>query len=344
MDQQTATNESAIRASEGQEGENKRGVVQWFLMTFVNNRAVSLLVLIVLISIVMTIFFPRSYFTMSNLGSVLLSLSFQGILAVGMMYLMVGGAFDISVGSNAAVGGAVAAFLMKTAGLPMPIAILGGVATSAFAGLINGFIVARIGVNALVTTLAMMGILRGFSILIAGSGIVNLPDAFLGFGQEIVFGLQLPVYYMIILAVLFGFILAKTRYFRQLYFIGGNRRAAELSGINVTTTLIVSFTLMGALAGFAGITVASRLNAAIGTIAQGVELRVIAAVVVGGGSLAGGRGNVAGAVMGALFMGLVNNVMVIAGVNVYWQSIVVGLVLLTAVIIDVIVQRRFATR
>lgn len=318
-------------------------IVRWLVLNFVQNRAVSLLVLIVVISAVMTALYPQSYFTLTNFGSVLLSLSFEGIMAIGMMYLIVGGVFDISVSSNAALGGAVAALLMKRLGVAVPVSILGGVGVSAFAGLLNGLIVAKIGVNALVTTLAMMGILRGFSILIAGAGIVQLPAQFLAFGQKVFLGLQLPVYYLLIGALLFGFILAKTRFFRQLYFIGGNRRAAELSGINVSQTMIVTFALMGALAGFGGITVAARLNAAIGTIAQGSELRVIAAVVVGGGSLNGGRGNVAGAIMGALFMGVINNVMVIAGVNVYWQSIVVGVVLLAAVTMDVLVQRAFGS-
>lgn len=325
-------------------GIRKIPFLNWLLLTFVRNRAISLLVLIVLASVVMGILFPRSYLSLTNLGAVLLSLSVDGILAIGMMYLLVSGVFDISVGSNAAVGGAVAALMMKRMGLPVPLSMLGGVSVSAFAGLVNGLIIEKLGVNALVATLAMLGILRGVSILIAGAGIVQLPESFLHFGQKVVFGLQLPVYYLIVLTVVFGIVLAKTRFFRQLYFIGGNRRAAELSGINVSATMVVTFALMGALAGFAGVTIAARLNAAIGTIAQGVELRVIAAVVVGGGSLKGGRGTVAGAVMGALFMGVVNNVMVIAGVNVYWQSIVVGIVLLIAVTMDVVVQRRFGGR
>lgn len=322
-------------------GAKRTPFLNWILLKFVGNRAVSLLVLIVLVSIVMGILFPRSYLSLTNLGAVLLSLSVDGILAIGMMYLLISGVFDISVGSNAAVGGAVAALMMKKAGLPVPLSMLGGVAVSTLAGFVNGIIVEKLGVNAFVATLAMLGILRGVAILIAGAGIVQLPEAFLHFGQKVVFGLQLPVYYLIGLGVVFGIVLAKTRFFRQLYFIGGNRRAAELSGINVSATMVVTFALMGALAGFAGVTIAARLNAAIGTIAQGVELRVIAAVVVGGGSLKGGRGTVAGAIMGALFMGVVNNVMVIAGINVYWQSIVVGIVLLLAVTMDVVVQRKF---
>ena len=310
----------------------------------INNRALSLFVLIFFICIGMSIFYNDYFLSFTNFSAIFLSLSVEGILSIGMMFLIVSGVFDLSVGSAVAVGGAVAALLMKRVGLPVPVAIMGGIAACSTAGLINGFFVAVVGVNALIATLAMLGILRGVAILIAGAGIVALPESFLFLGQHTVLGIQMPVFYMIILVVFFAFVLKRTRYFRQLYFIGGNARAAVLSGINVKRTQLVNFILMGTLSGITGCIISSRLNAAIGTIGTGIELRVITAVIIGGGSLSGGRGTVAGAFMGALFMGLLNNVMVIAGVNVYFQSIVIGCVLLAAVSLDVLMRNRYGLR
>ncbi len=315
-----------------------------FIDVLIKNRTLSLFVLIVLIVIAMSISYPKSFFSYANFGAILLSLSVDGVLAIGMMYLIVAGVFDLSVGSNIAVGGALTAIILKRWSMPIPVALLGGIATSSLAGLVNGFFVAKVGVNALIATLAMMGILRGMAILVAGAGVVDLSSDFLSIGQHVFLGLQMPVYYMLFLVVVFAFLLAKTRYFRQLYFIGGNKKAAALSGINVERTMLVTFVLMGLLCGITGGVLTARLNAAIGTIGSGTEMRVITAVIIGGGSLSGGRGTVAGAFMGALFMGILNNVMVIAGVNVYFQSIAIGLILLGAVSMDVILLRKYGGR
>ncbi len=312
------------------------------LENLLNQRGLTLLLLVILISIVMSLSFPESYFSYQNLAAILLSLSLEGVLAIGMMYLIVSGVFDLSIGSNAALGGVICAYLLKHwANFPIPVAVLAGIAASAFAGFANGLLVAKLKINALIATLAMSGVLRGIAILIAGAGISGLPEKFTHIGQVVFFGLQLPVYYLLFLVLLSGFLLAKTRYFRQLYFIGGNIKAAELSGINTALTLIVNFIIMGLLAGISGVVIAARLRTAIGNLGGGVEMRVITAVIIGGGSLAGGRGDIFGAFMGALFMGALNNVMVIAGVNVYYQSIVIGLVLIGAVSIDAFLQRKY---
>lgn len=312
----------------------------WLIDQLINNRGLSLFILIIAISIGISALYPKTFFSFTNLSSILLSLSLEGMLAVGMMFLLVSGAFDLSIGSNIAVGGAMAAYLLKTVGSPIPIAIIGGIAICASAGIINGLLVSKVGVNALIVTLAMMGILRGIAILIAGAGIVNLPEGFISIGQKSLFRLQMPVYYMLSIVAIGTFLLSKTRYFRQLYFIGGNRKAAVLSGIKVNNTIIVNFILMGVIAGIGGVVLVARLNAAIGHIGAGVELRVITAVIIGGGSILGGRGTILGAFMGAMFMGLIDNIMVITGLNVYFQSIVRGSILIAAVSIDVVFQKK----
>lgn len=336
-----ATENQVITTAVGEDSGGSNGKMNWLLNLFINNRAVSLLLLIVAMSAVMSAFFPDTFFSFYNLSAILLSLSLEGVLAIGMMFLLVSGVFDLSVGSSIAVGGAVCAYMMKVVGLPIPVSMLIGILACVGAGVANGIMVAKVGVNALIATLAMMGILRGIAILIAGAGIIGLAESYSALGQFVFLGLQMPVYYMIILVIIGSILLAKTRFFRQMYFIGGNQKAASLSGINVDRCLIINFIVMGILSGISGVVLTARLSSAIGTIGAGVEMRVITAVVIGGGSLAGGRGTVLGAFMGALFMGLLNNMMVIGGVNVYYQSIVIGLVLLGAVSIDVYLQKRY---
>ncbi|UCB46839.1 MAG: ABC transporter permease [Spirochaetota bacterium] len=327
--------------------ENRTGIIQEeegrskFLNLIINNRAFSLLLLIIAVSILMSAFFPESFFSYTNLSSILLALSIEGSLAVGMMLLIVGGVFDISIGSNLAVGGAVTAFLIRRAGVPIPIGMIAGIVACMAAGAANGIIVTKVGVNPLITTLAMLGILRGIAVLIAGPGIAALPPKFTILGQKMILGLQIPSYYLFAITIIGTFLLSKTRYFRQLYYIGGNPKAAALSGIKVAKTLTVNFIIMGVIAGITGVILAARLNSAIGLVGAGVELRVLTGVIIGGGSLSGGKGTIPGAFMGALFMGFIYNVMVIAGVNVYYQSIVIGIILLSAVSLDVILLKKF---
>lgn len=298
------------------------------------NRELVLLFVILVLSAVMSILFPSSFTRFGNFKAILLSLSKNGILVIGMMFLLVSGVFDLSIGSNLAVGGAVAAYSLKAFGMPIPISILAGLAASGLGGLFNGLVVTKLNVNALITTLATMGIFRGIAMLVAGTGISFLPEGFTAIGQFSIFGFQLPILYLLGLTAISSYLLAKSRYLRQFYFIGGNREAAELSGIQVDRVQIVNFVIMGLLAGFVGILQTARLGGIMGTTGEGTVLNVIAAAIIGGASLNGGRGSVLGAFLGAAFMALVNNMMVIAGVGAFYQRIVIGFVLLVAVITD----------
>lgn len=315
---------------------------EWLVNQIINNRLFILSILTVLLLIFMFIFRRDSFYTYQNFGAILLNLSTSGILAIGMMFLLVGGVFDLSIGANLALGGAIAAFIMKTyMNIPVFIAAIIGIAVSAVVGFINGIVVNKFKVNALIATLGMMSITRALAIMIAGSGISGLPDEFLAFGRNTYFGLQLPVYYLIILTLIGYFLLRKTRYFRQLYFIGSNEKSALLSGINVERTMIVMFVIIGMLAGFCGVMVAARLNAAVGTVVEGINMQVIAAIVLGGGSLSGGRGSILGAFLGALFMSLINNVMVLSSLSIYIQTGIIGFILISALSIDVTVSRKY---
>ena len=310
------------------------------LITILKNRSLTLLVIIVLITLVMSILFPRSFFSFYNLKTVLLNLSVEGTLAVGMMFLLIAGVFDLSVGSNLACSAAVMAIILKSfPSFPLIPAVLLGVATGSLAGLVNGYLV-KAGVNALIATLATMGILRGVALLLLGVN-VKLPESLFGLGQTVIFGIQIPVFYMIGIVVAGALVLAKTKFFRQIYYVGANRKAAVLSGIPADRIIIILFVLMGTIAGFVGAVLAAQLRAAVAQIGNGVELRVISAVIIGGGSLTGGKGTVIGAFLGALFIVLLGTVMIIAGVSIYLQNIIVGLVLIGAVTLDAVLQKKY---
>jgi ribose transport system permease protein len=229
--------------------------------------------------------------------------------------------------------------MVKDWGLPAEIALVGGLLTGVICGFANGAIITRFRINPLITTLATAGIIRGITQLVSPAGVANLPDSIKPYGQTVIAGLQSPFWVMLVVAIAFWFLMRRTRFFRQFYFVGGNARAATLSGIKVDRVLLVGFVLMGLLAGLAGTLLASRLSNAVVLAGVGVELRVITAAVLGGASLAGGVGTIPGAILGVIFMSLVQNAMIIAGVQVFWQSIVVGVVLLVAIGIDMAARR-----
>jgi ribose transport system permease protein len=212
--------------------------------------------------------------------------------------------------------------------------LLVGVAVGGVAGLVNGLIITRLGINTLITTLATMTIFRGLTYLTAGTGVTPIGDDFKAYGQTVLLGVQSPFWVMLVVVAVGGWLVANTRFFRQYYFIGGNARAAKLSGIRVQRLTLIGFVIMGLLAGLAGVLAASRLNSAVVSAGIGVELSVITATVLGGASLNGGEGNIAGGVLGVLFIALVQNAMIINGIGIFWQNIIVGLVLLLGVSLD----------
>jgi ribose transport system permease protein len=303
------------------------------------SRELGLLAIIVLTVVVFSILYPISFFSLGNLRVILNNLAVDGILATGMMLLLIGGVFDLSIGSMLSLSGVIVGWLLKMQDWPVPLAVAGGLAMAALGGFLNGVLIARVRVNALITTLGTMGIFQGIAILIGGPGITFLPEGFTWLGQTEWLGLQVPVWFMLGLVVLAHYQLAHTRYFRQYYYIGSNRKAAYLSGINVPRMQVLAFTLMGLLAGVAGISFAARVGTAVSNAGVGAELRVIAAVILGGASLTGGRGTSWGALIGVVFMALINNVLIIARVSSYWQGIVLGAILVLAVALDSLFNR-----
>lgn len=291
------------------------------------------------IFIIMT--FASPYFLSSaNIMAVLLGLSLEAIIAVAMVNLMASGGFDMSVGSVVGFVGAFTAFLIK-ADTPVALAVIIGLALGAAIGSFNGVIVAKIGINPFVTTLSSLSLFRGLTLILSkGQNISGLGAAFKTIGQVKLFGVQAPIWYAIILTIIMDILLRKSRFFRQNYYIGGNEKAAKLSGIQIDKMKIFNYMLTGLLAGFAGIVMASRLGAASNTAGTGMELRVITAVIIGGASLKGGEGSALGAFLGSFLMALVTNALTLFGVDVYWQTFVIGATLLIAVLMDQLSKNR----
>jgi ribose transport system permease protein len=285
------------------------------------------------------------FLTVENGLNVLRQISINLCLSIGMTMIIISGGIDLSVGSVLALSGAVAAGLLKhEIALPsgkMAIqftvlgAIVAGIATGLAAGWFNGFVITRFRLPPFVATLGTLSIARGLTQLWTGNfPITNLGDEFRFIGTGYLLGVPMPVWISAALVGIFVVVTRRSRFGRYLYAVGGNERAAVLSGLNVTRIKRVAYTLGGGLAGIAGLLLAARLDAADPKVGIGYELDSIAAVVIGGTSLSGGRGSILGTVLGCLIIGVLNNGLVLLGVSPDWQLVVKGAVILVAVAID----------
>ena len=306
------------------------------LRALAESREITLLLLVILLALAMSLVYPANFPTAANLRAVLLNLAPVGILVCGMMLLMIGGTFDLSCGSTLALAGVWAGVVSGWWHMPAPLGLLTGLLVGVICGIVNGLIVTRIGINALIATLGTLTIFRGLSYVTAGTGVTPISDAFAAYGRAVdpFFGIQSRFWVMLVVALVLGWLIAETPVFRQYYFIGGNPRAAQLSGIRVERMTLLAFTIMGFLAGLAGVLYAARLNSAVVNAGVGIELKVITATVLGGASLKGGEGRIVGGILGVVFIALVENAMIINRIGVFWQGIVIGLVLLFAVSLD----------
>jgi ribose transport system permease protein len=285
-------------------------------------------------------FASDKFLSPTNISAMLLGLAVESIVAVGMTILLVSGGFDLSVGSTMALSGAMTAMALVH-GVPVPAAVLVGLAVGAGIGEINGLVIALLGINPFIATLAMMSAARGLLLVLTeGVSITGLPPDFTSIGQSKPLGVQLPIWICLGLVVVFDFLLRRSRFLRQNYYIGGNEKAAFLCGIPVARIKMFNYTLTGLLAAVAGIVSAARFGAASVTAGTQLELKVITAVVIGGASLGGGTGTILGAFLGSCLMALISDAIAILGVDANWNQLVVGLALFTAVLIDTLNRRR----
>ena len=275
-----------------------------------------------------------AFLTTNNLRSVLLGFSFIAIAALGQALVIIIGRIDLSVGSAIGLSGMITALLLA-ANVPIVFAAVAGIGVGAFIGLVNGVFVTKFTINSFIITLGSLQIARGVTVgLTQGDTVTGFPDAFLTLGSGLFLGLPVPVWIAIVLTVVFTMVLKFTRFGRELYAIGGNETAAWLAGVRVNRVQMIVFIISGAMAGLAGVLLTARLGAAVSNAGLGYELTVIAAVVIGGASLAGGVGTAYGVVLGALLISFVNNALVLLYVPTYWQQTFTGAVIVIAALID----------
>jgi ribose transport system permease protein len=313
------------------------GTSSWF-SRLIHVREMTLLALVVGCAIVFSLVVPH-FGSVANALSIADTLVFDVIITTGMTIALVAGGFDLSVGSVFAASGVVVAAAMA-AGWPVWLSIVVALLVAAGWGLLNGFAITKIGVNPLLTTLATMGMARGFVfILTEGRVVSGLPDSFTGPAQISIGGVSVLVIFAVLTVVVADILLRKSAWLRQLYYIGSNERAARVSGINVERARMGVYLATALLAGLAGILSTAKFSAAIPLMGTGAELKAIAAAVIGGASLYGGEGTVLGGALGLIFLAAIQSVLVLLNVSVYWQGFIAGAVLLVAVSFDVLTHK-----
>ncbi|MDC0708796.1 L-arabinose ABC transporter permease AraH [Stigmatella sp. ncwal1] len=275
-----------------------------------------------------------SFMTQRNILGLLQSVVTIGIVACTMMLCLASRDFDLSVGSTVAFAGMVAVMVSNSTE-NLLLGILAALLAGVVVGAINGVVIAKLRINALITTLATMQIVRGSALIASDGRAVGVDDpAYFDIAMSAPLGIPLPVLVMVLCFALFGFVLNRTVFGRNTLAIGGNPDASRLAGVNVGAIRIWIFTLQGLLCAVAGILLSSRITSGQPNAAQGLELSVISACVLGGVSLAGGRAAISGVLVGVLIMGIAENVMNLMNIQAFYQYVVRGVILLLAVLLD----------
>ncbi len=284
------------------------------------------------------------FLTAGNLAAIARQTAVITIMAMGMTMVMVSGGIDLSVGSIVGLAGVVGAMSM-TAGLPVLAGILIFISVGAACGLLNGMAVTALKIPPFIVTLGAMGIYRGLGLYISdGNAVIGLPSGAGYLAEKTVFGLfPLPLFIVIAFALVVHFVLSSTKLGRYCYAMGSNIEAARYAGIRVSAYQIVYYAILGGLSGLAGAIETSRTVTGQPNAGEGYELNVIAAVVIGGGSLSGGQGTVVGTIIGSLIMGVLANGGNLLQISPFIQKIVIGAVIVMAVTFDEFQRRRMET-
>ncbi len=309
------------------------------LSKLVGVRELFLIVLILVMGIILTSLKPQ-FLSFANIRSLSIGIVPNAIIAIGMTILLASGVFDLSVAGVMALAGTICGMLMIN-GVPIWLSVVLTLFIGCLLGAINGFNISKLHINPLIATFGMMIISRSISLILTdGYSVTGLPKAFNVMGSTKFLGFPLMVWIMIALVIVADLLLRNTRYLRQVFFVGGNEKAALLSGIKVNQVRVFSFVLTALLASIAGIILASRLMAGTPTAGNMLELQVIAACVIGGASLSGGEGTIMGSLFGVIFLSLIGNALVLVSASIYWHGVVNGLILIVAVALDMWVRKR----
>ncbi len=314
-------------------------------MTKANKHSVNRIILkyrplfIVLVEVIVFSILHERFLTTGNIMNILKQVSINGILAAGVCFAILLGGIDISVGAVVGFSGALCARLIVN-GCNVFIVLLVALAIGAVAGFFNGFFIARCHLQPMIVTLATMSIFSGATLVFTNGATESLGKsanamALKTIGQGNIFGvIPVPVIVMLVVFAVAFYLLNETSFGRHVYAIGGNEDASYLSGINVIRVKIICHTICGLLAGLAGVVLVARVGSAQPTAGDGYEMDAIAAAVIGGTSLRGGEGHILFAMVGAIIIGVLNNILNLKNVTSYWQTVVKGVVILLAVLLD----------
>ncbi len=300
------------------------------------------MLLLILAALFVAMSFASEYFlTWGNMRAVLLSFSTEGIVVVGMTILIIVGGIDLSVGATMCLAMVVAGKLFLMGMNPWLASVMGVFATG-FAGFVMGLFVTRVGLGFFITSLAFFGLLRGMSFIITEGtplSLYSMPAEFKYIGQGTFYGVPVVIIIFFVVAILGDILLRRASAFRKIIYVGSNENAANYAGIDVRKVRLWTTVLCSSLAGFAGIMFMARLGVATPTFGIGAELNIIAAAVIGGASLNGGKGSVLGAILGIALLSLVTSSMILLDISIFWQDTIRSLILLAAVSIDHLVNK-----
>ncbi|WP_193570551.1 L-arabinose ABC transporter permease AraH [Luteibacter yeojuensis] len=329
----TESNAAAIAATRGTP-EARRRALLWQLVDDYSLIGI-FIVLFAVLSVTV-----QYFFSWDNVVGLALSVSQIGMVSCTMMFCLASRDFDLSVGSTVAFAGVFCAIVSNATG-SVTLGVAAALVAGALVGFVNGAVIAKLRINALITTLATMEIVRGLAFIAShGQAVGVSSEAFFTLGSSQVLGLPVPVWITLACFVVFGVLLNKTIYGRNTLAIGGNPDAARLAGVAVDRVRIAIFLVQGLVAALAGVILASRMTSGQPNAGEGFELNVISACVLGGVSLMGGRATISGVIVGVLIMGTVQNAMSLMNIDAFYQYLVRGAILLIAVLVDQLKNRR----
>jgi ribose transport system permease protein len=283
------------------------------------------------------------FLSADNLFNIGVQTSYTAVIAIGITLVIITAGIDLSVGSVAALAGVVGVVLMAKMGVPVVPAIIGGILVGGACGLVNGLLVSVAGLNPFIATLGMLSVARGIVYIPTNAkAVFGTPDSFRLLGQGVIGPIPIPIIVVAVVAVVGYVVLSRTKLGRYAYAMGSNREAARLSGIPIKRYLTAVYVISGALAGFGGMIASSQVASGQPNFGIGLELDAIAAAVIGGASLFGGQGTVVGTLIGAFLIALIRNGSVLLDVNIYYQQVIIGVVIWVAVLWDQYRRRRLA--
>lgn len=325
--------------------ENERFIKHGnFMGDALKNDLARTVIILVILCVIMGIARPQTFLTSGNLINLLSQISTNGVYVMGLFCAILTGGINISIGSVAAFTSLLTAIMLvdgNTFTGNVFVAIAAGLLISVVIGLIAGYFVAELGLQAYIVTLALQVVLRGLTMVVSqGVPVSRLGNAFSYIGVKYLGPVPINVIIMLLLFAVFYYMLEHTSFGRHMYAIGGNMEAARLSGIKTKKVLYLVYIIGSLMAAISGLILASRVNSATPTAGQGAEMDAIAAAVIGGASLKGGKGTVLGALLGVIIIGVLNNGLVLLGIDVYWTQVVKGAIIIIAVSADAISAKK----